>query len=186
MVYKGKSTKSGWCRHTSIYRNRHSSILINFCLFSRVEEHQDKEYTYSGRTVKPFPWSRATILQARTSSLKEHAGVTAQTHLLCSGYVSPMRPMLFWFSRKALHICSDLQEIKKRVEQTTGETFNSVLCNRYRTWLAWGILRVGPKMFGLELSQLAASCQSPCKEWKWYSWMVPCSRCCGVAWAALM
>lgn len=46
----------------------------------------DKEYTYSGRTVKPLPWSRATILQ----------------------------------------------EIKKRVEQTTGETFNSVLCNRYR------------------------------------------------------
>ncbi|CAE7353477.1 ALKBH2 [Symbiodinium natans] len=46
----------------------------------------DKAYKYSGRTIKPKPWSRAPVLQ----------------------------------------------EIRKEVEKVTGETFNSVLCNKYR------------------------------------------------------
>ncbi|CAE7193405.1 ALKBH3, partial [Symbiodinium pilosum] len=46
----------------------------------------DKPYTYSGRTIKPMPWSRAPVLQ----------------------------------------------DIRRQVEKVTGETFNSVLCNRYR------------------------------------------------------
>mmetsp|Transcript_34669 Transcript_34669/g.79877 ORF Transcript_34669/g.79877 Transcript_34669/m.79877 type:complete len:233 (-) Transcript_34669:22-720(-) len=46
----------------------------------------DQPYTYSGRTIKPMPWSRSPVLQ----------------------------------------------EIRKAVEEITGESFNSVLCNMYR------------------------------------------------------
>jgi len=76
------------------------------------------------RSLRSIPWSQGTVKvfgkQYDEPRLTCYFGDKAYTY---SGRTVEPLP----WSRAAV-----LQEIKKHVEEATGETFNSVLCNRYR------------------------------------------------------